>query len=428
MSGSTKTVLLLGNYRPTLVLAETLNRDGYRVIAGLDGCDRGAEVSRFVDEVWDHPPVKRDADAFFRALSDLIAERSDICCVYPVAEEFVRAFAEQEPALPDRVVLAMVPAATILTCLDKRTMMTMAKDAGVPIAPFAEVSNLDDLTRQAEAIGFPIVIRPADSTKRLNGEKALAIPSAAALTSAFAAWPADHSSLLIQKKASGLRHNIYFGAIDGDIRRYLHAIITRTDRKDGSGLAVDGITIAPDSDLRRHTDALVRDLGYTGVGCAQYLVDAETGAVSFLEINARIAGNHAVPERCGLDLGRFLMALSAGDEVCTRDRREGDVGIRYSWVAGDVEGLKSSWRRGEITGREALAWTKTLIATAFGAHIDMMLTWRDPLPGLFTLADVIPGLGHLTRRRHTHGAFNRKPHADAKPLAPDQSLSHAWQR
>lgn len=422
------TVVLLGNYRPTLVLARRLGQAGYRVISGLQGCDRGAELSRHVDEVWDHPCVKADRDEFLEALNALLVERPDITCVYPVAEEYVRFFAERRPALSRPVTLAMVHPQTVDACLNKPFMMELARQAGIPIAPFAQVRTREELIERAEAIGFPIVLRPADSTQRLNGEKAVLVRSRDHLDQVNPVWPRDQAALLIQRKAAGIRHNLYFAAVDGKVCRYLHAVITRTDRKDGSGLAVDGKTIAPDPTLRRYTETLAAELDYTGVGCAQFLVDEATGAVSFLEINARIAGNHAVPEHCGLDLGAFLIAVAVGDDI-DRAPREGRAEVRYSWLAGDLDGLKSSWRRGELSTAETISWARKVVTTAWGAHLDMMFNWRDPMPGLVTFLDVLPGIGHLTRRRWRVNTSRPDTADAARPIGPAiRKEAVSWRR
>lgn len=403
------TALLLGNYRPTLVVARELKRSGFRIMSGLDGCDRGAELSRFVDEVFDHPSVVQDKASCLASIAKLLSQRSDITCVFPVSEEYVRLFAEARPVMPNHATVASVPAELVSTCLDKRQMMTLAQDHGVPIAQFAEVSGIDALNEQANTIGFPLVVRPADSTKRLAGEKAVTIADGTELAHHFARWPSGQKALLLQKKAKGIRHNFYFAAVSGEIRRSLHAIITRTDRIDGSGLAVDGVTVTPDADLARYTASLTQALAYSGVGCAQYLVDELSGEVSFLEINPRIAGNHAVPDYCGLELGLFLYDLCNGADVVSDPIRVGRAGVRYSWLAGDLNGLKSSLKRREIDAAGAWRWLKALVATMRASDLDMMLNRRDLLPGLATLADVIPGLGHLTRLRHRfHGPIFKR--------------------
>ena len=420
-------VLLVGNYRPTLVLARAFKTQGYTVIAGLEGCDRGAEFSRYVDAVWDHPPIAAGAGRFLSALRRFLNAHPSVQTVFPVTEEAVRLFRAHREALPSGIHVPMMAFELVQACLDKRAMMERAVELKVPIAPFAEVRNLDQLRAEATKIGFPLVIRPLDSTRRLDGEKTITLADENALNARFNTWPADQNGLIIQKKAEGIRHNFYFAARNGRLERALHAIITRTDRKDGSGLAVDGITVDVDPDLERYTADLVASMGYSGIGCAQYLVDAETGAICFLEINPRIAGNHAVPERAGLDLGMYLFALDRYATPDTTDVMRGSAGLRYSWVAGDIEGLKASWRRGDLTSAEKLRWFGQLIGTARASNIDMMINTHDPLPGLVTLADTIPLVGKISRARSIWKWMMRPAISTDAPLltAPPEGQTNA---
>ena len=306
---SGETVLLLGNYRPTIILARVLSKKGFTVICGREGCDGGAQYCRYVDELWDHPRVSNDAEKFLIALRDFLAKRPEISVVYPVSEEFVRLLADNHETLPAGPAYAMVRPATVAQCLDKAGMMNLAVGCGVPTAPFEIVGESKRFTEAVGRIGIPLVIRPEKSTDRIDGKKAFHFNGQADIADTCRDALRAGQRLLLQRKAEGRRHNLYFGAVNGKLVRYLHALILRTDMLDGTGLAVEGVTIEPDPKLRDYAERLIGALGYTGVGCAQFLVDEATGSVSFLEINPRIAGNHAVPEAAGLGLSTLPIDL-----------------------------------------------------------------------------------------------------------------------
>ena len=389
-------VLLLGNYRPTLPLSEMFSRRDMHVIAGSEGCDHCAEYSRFVSEIWDHPKVA-DAKRFLSALTKLLGERPEIGLVVPVEEAFVRFFAKHKTHLPEHVHIAMVDPQLAQTCLDKVALLNIAAGADIPVAPFRLVDSVDGMRAALDALSYPCVVRPEESSNRLYGHKALTVQSDEDRDRWFATWPAEQRALLVQRKVGGIRHNCYFAAQAGRISRYLHAIIIRTDRVDGSGLAVEGRTIAPDPAILEYSKKLVSELNYTGIGCIQYLVDEERGETHLLEINPRIAGNHVIPEYCGLGLAEFLVDGADGDI------RFGRPDVRYSWVAGDLEGFKSELLRGALGPGQALKWLGRIVRNAVRSDVDVMLNARDPLPGIVNLLDVIPGVGHITRLRRKEG-------------------------
>jgi biotin carboxylase len=392
-AAGTPAVLLLGNYRPTICLVRTLRSLGHRTVVGIGG-EGGAEYSRFTDEVWDHPPLADGPQVFLSALARFLGQRPDIEVVLPVAEEFVRLLAAESDTLPADRVWAMPPAAVVGAMLDKTRAYQLAADAGVPVAPWAVIETYADLRRRCDAIGYPLVVRPLHSTRRLAGRKALIADDAAALLRAMPAWPPGQRALLAQRQVTGKRHNVYFAARDGRLVRLLEAVIERTDRTDDTGLAVAGRTVRPSADLVAFTEAMLSRLAYTGVGCAQFLVDRAGGAVHFLEINPRIAGNHAVAEAAGLELGRLSIEL-ARPEPPDVPFVAGRRGLVYAWTSGDVRALNAAVRSGGIGPGTVLRWAAQIAATAVRADVHMTWRWDDPAPTLALLGRRLPGLRRL---------------------------------
>lgn len=391
-----ETVLLLGNYRPTLTLARTLGAQGHHIISGREGCDGGAEHSRFVDEIWDHTSVRGDSEGFLSDLLGFLAERPEISIVFPVSEEFVRLLAAHRSTLPDGVLWVLNEPRLVDACLDKLGLMHLAVENDVPTAPFEMVDTLAEFHQAADRIGAPMVIRPEKSTDRIGGKKALVCETADELAAVSAEIGSAPRRLLLQRKAGGLRHNIYFGAQGGRIVRYLHALIERTDMPDGTGLAVEGVTIDPDPELRAYTERMIAALDYTGIGCAQYLVD-EDGSVSFLEINCRIAGNHAVPEEAGLDLTGLAVTL-ASNPAADVQTIEGRAGVRYVWTCGDLLGVKLARWRGDLTATQMMSGIARAVWAAVRADIHMKWSWRDPMPAVQSLRQVMPEMHGVTGR------------------------------
>ncbi|WP_026380886.1 ATP-binding protein [Afifella pfennigii] len=377
-------MLLLGNYRPTITLVRTLKQLGYLTMVGLGGGEGEAERSRFADEAWDHPPLE-EQETFIDALLGLLAERPDIKVVLPVAEGFVRLLADIADRLPDDRLYATPTARHVKLLLDKFGAYALAEEAGIPVAPFAQVDSYEELTSEADRIGFPLVIRSLVSAQRLGQKKALTVDSEDGLTRALPAWPAGHRGLILQRQVRGLRHNVYFAAQKGRLVRHLETLIERTDHPDGTGLAVEGRSVEPDARLLTHTKRLLGLLSYTGIGCAQFLVDRKHGEVHFLEINPRVAGNHAIAEAAGLQLGELAIRLAdpATGEIAPRS---GQAGLLYAWTYGDIRGLKAALAQGDISAGAAMRWAARLAFLAVTADVHMTWSWRDPMPTLCLFA------------------------------------------
>ena len=165
-----RTVLLLGNFRPTVTVIRRVAALGYRTIVKRDQGGLAA-ASRHCDEIWENPVAAADAD-FVAELCGFLEQRPDIRIVMPVEEQYVLAIARNRDKLPADRTYATPSARIVLTCLDKIKMLDVCKIAGIPSAPNETVTNLDELYAAARQIGFPLVVRPLWSVRPIAGRKA----------------------------------------------------------------------------------------------------------------------------------------------------------------------------------------------------------------------------------------------------------------
>lgn len=417
-------VLLLGNYRATIAVARALSQAGYRVISGLEGEPLGAHCSRFVDEFWNHPDLRKGGDAFLAALIDFVSRRRDLGVVLPVSEEFALFLAEHEDAITARLVLASPARTVVETFADKPSALNLASALGVPTAPFACVSDYASLLSESVRLGFPLTVRALGATARLLGRKALICADRKALTATLPDWPQGHARLLLQSFASGRRHNLYFAAQAGRLIAVAESQIHRTNALDGTGLAVDGTTVHPDTQLVADTQRLISATGYTGIGLAQFIVDNQSGKRCFLELNPRVSGSHIVAESAGLPLSRLAVELATGARPqligrIAECRFVGRAGLRYAWTGGDLIALKQGLAGGEISLSQALMWLLRAVRTALSAHIHMVASWRDPGPALMLLLLLMPRgrrLASAFAKLWTARRIRHAPWQDAKAV------------
>lgn len=374
-------ILLLGNYRPTLTLARELAAPDRRIVVTRGGGEGLSEYSRFVSDVWDEPDPTEDEERFIAALVAHLKAHPDIEIVLPVTECYALALARHADALPGGRIYATPRPEIVIGATDKLAMLDTAASLDVPVAPYRAVGSIDELAAAVGAIGFPVVVRATDPALRLGTEKAVTLGSQRDLAAAFPIWPDGHRSLLVQRRVGGRRHNLYFAARQGEIVRLAHAVIGTTDRVDGSGLATDGMTVEPEPALAGYCAKLVSALGYHGIGCAQFLVDRASGSVTFLEINPRIAGNHAVPEAAGLELGPLAIDLARTPDPVIAYRK-GRPGLRYSWTYGALRALKVGIRKGDVRPVSVPLLLAGIAWSCLRSDVHMTWSWRDPMPTL----------------------------------------------
>jgi predicted ATP-grasp superfamily ATP-dependent carboligase len=375
-----ETVLLLGNYRPTLAVARALSGHGYRVAVGLGGGEGCTEYSRFVDEAWDHPPLAGSGEAFLSALLVLLAARPDISTVYPVAEEFVHFLADAASALPSHIVVASPRPETVRTCGDKLALLNLVQHIGVDHLPFQEARSFAEMHAAARSVGFPLVVRPLNNLIRFGHKKALIARNADELACLLQDWPAEQTGILLQRQAPGERQDIFFAASAGCILRAMQVRYLRTDHVEGTGLCVHGVTEPVADRLLEQCRKLVRALDYTGIGCAQFMVDGATGDVCFLELNPRTSAIHRVTEECGMELSLFAIALARGGLPASEETFHYWPGRHYAWTYGELRAIKSALRYREIGAARAVGWLLRALDTAISADFHLTWRWDDPLP------------------------------------------------
>jgi predicted ATP-grasp superfamily ATP-dependent carboligase len=376
-----RSVLLIGNYVPSLAVARSLAAASYHVIAGNGGEFDIISRSRACHEVWRHPPIS-EPGAFLQALGSFVAERPEIEAIVPLQSRYVGLVATERARMPKGPVLVTPEPDVVLTCLDKVALYDLARRVGVPTEPWGIATDLDELMQVASNVGYPCVVRPTSDTKGwlLGERKALICPDAAALRAGFPRWPNDHPALLVQHEAAGLKNSFSFLAQEGRIRALVRVMATRTDRLDGTGFGVEFITLPPHPELAGQTEALVAALGYTGYGTAQFMV-SDRGATSLLEINPRLGMSVGWTRHLGIDLPLGAVQLARqGGEWHPPDGWTCPVGRRIVWTSRDLYSLRGSLRRDDIDRHQAVSWLARTTRAFVRADAHMTFDRRDPRP------------------------------------------------
>ena len=201
----------------------------------------------------------------------------------------------------------------------KVTARRLMEAAGVPIVPGANDIDVDDVAtaaREAERIGFPLLVK-ASAGGGGRGirlvQRAEELAGAMRASGAEAASSFGDATIFLEKYISPARHiEVQFlGDAYGTVRAYgeRECSIQRRNQK----LVEEAPSVAVTPELRRRLSeaavAAARSAGYRNAGTAEFLLDAD-GNFYFLEVNARLQVEHPVTE---LVYGNIdLVALQIG--------------------------------------------------------------------------------------------------------------------
>jgi biotin carboxylase len=228
-----------------------------------------------------------------------------------------------------------VDAARLLT--NKLAMRATLAQAGVPQPRFATVRTPAEARAAALEIGFPSVLKPADSAGQVGLARIDSADDAAqSLADAVAASPSGEA--VLEEYVEGTEMNGIVVVQDGEV---LSTVLCDRLRPPGLGFGVSwlhlyppGVEGAQRAEAERVATDAVRALGLrTGIGFPQ-LIAKPGGGVALIECAARIGGMMAEHLRhaLGVDLLEIALLLSLGERVTAehvRPRFERPVAVRF---------------------------------------------------------------------------------------------------
>ena len=214
------------------------------------------------------------------------------------------------------------PEADVIDALgDKLRARAMARDAGVPLVPGSDcIASAADARREAERIGFPVLIKASAG----GGGRGMVIANSAdeaeagfhrAAAEAVAAFGdgtlfmerfvPDARHVEVQLMGDGAGKVVHFGERDCSVQRRYQKLIEEAP------------CAAMSDELRAqlHKSAvdLAASVNYRNAGTAEFLFDVMRQEFYFIEVNARIQVEHPVSEAIsGFDLVQEQLRIAGG--------------------------------------------------------------------------------------------------------------------
>ena len=206
----------------------------------------------------------------------------------------------------------------------KHTARELAEQAGVPLLPGTGL--LDDVTQAltaAAAIGYPVMLK---STAGGGGIGMRLCHDAAVLADAFVSvrhlsqTNFKNGGIYLEKFVRNARHVevqifgdgrggvVSLGERDCSVQRRNQKVIEETP--------APGLGEATRQSLAATAVRLASALDYLSAGTVEYVLDADTDAFYFLEVNTRLQVEHGVTEAVfGVDLVEWMIRAATGDFV-----------------------------------------------------------------------------------------------------------------
>jgi acetyl-CoA/propionyl-CoA carboxylase, biotin carboxylase, biotin carboxyl carrier protein len=304
-------------------IIRTIRELGYRAVAVYSDADRDALHVEMADAAYRiGPALSADSYLSIGAILDA-ARKAKATAVHPgygfLSERSHFARAVQEAGLT----FIGPPPDAIEVMGDKSAARNAADRVGVPIVPGTpEPIGADDAPREAERIGFPILVKAAFGgggrgmqVVRTPKDLDAALKRATREAQAYFGRPevfleryVEHAHHVEAQIVADHHGNVFFlGERDCSVQRRHQKLVEETPSP------------VVDVDLRMRIGeaamALAKEAGYTNAGTVEGIVDQD-GNYYFLEMNTRLQVEHTVTEMVtGLDLVALQIAIAHGERI-----------------------------------------------------------------------------------------------------------------
>ncbi|CAO3429982.1 pyruvate carboxylase [Azospirillum endophyticum] len=241
-------------------------------------------------------------------------------------------FLSENPDFADAVTMAGMtfigPDARVMRLLgNKVAARNLADEAGVPVMPATGPlpADMAECCRLASAVGYPLMLKASwggggRGMRVIEGPDELPDLVAVARREAKAAFGNDE--VYLEKLVRRARHvEVQILGDHHGTLVHLHerdCSVQRRNQKVVERAPAPYLTPAQRADLCETAVRLGRTAGYRNAGTVEFLMDVDTGAFYFIEVNPRIQVEHTVTEVVtGIDIVKAQIRIAAGTAIGT---------------------------------------------------------------------------------------------------------------
>jgi 3-methylcrotonyl-CoA carboxylase alpha subunit len=303
---------------------KTARRMGIRTVAVYSDADAGARHVRLADEAVCIGPAA--AKESYLVIDKIIAAARDTGAqaIHPgygflsENEEFA------EACVKNGLVFIGPPVSAIRAMGSKSEAKKLMEKAGVPLTPGYHGDNQapDYLKQQADAIGYPVLIKAAAGG---GGKGMRAVNASAEFLDALSSCKREAMSsfgdehVLIEKYLQRPRHIEIqvFGDSHGNCVYLFErdCSVQRRHQKVLEEAPAPGLAPEKRAAMGKAAVDAARAVGYVGAGTVEFIVNQD-GTFYFMEMNTRLQVEHPVTEMItGVDLVEWQLKVGAGGTV-----------------------------------------------------------------------------------------------------------------
>lgn len=233
-------------------------------------------------------------------------------------------------ACRDAGLIFVGPSSDVMRALgNKVSARKLAEKAGTPVMPASDVlpEDMAEVRRMAKVVGYPVMLKASwggggRGMRVIRDEQALEVEVLAGRREAEAAF--GNGEVYLEKLVERARH------VEVQILGDLHGKVVHLFERDCSvqrrnQKVVERAPALYLDDEARHNLCeaalrLARQVNYSNAGTLEFLMDADTDEIYFIEVNPRLQVEHTVTEEVtGIDIVKAQIQIAQGGRIGVLD-------------------------------------------------------------------------------------------------------------
>ncbi len=382
-----KILILDGQQRNVLSCVRSLAKQGHVVDVGAHKKKALCFSSRFASGKWLYPdPTKAPNDFVNSLMEQLDGHVYDM--VLPFIDATTRILVDIQKELRKYVPLLLPEKSSFDLAFDKAKTFRFAEKIGVPIPRTGYPSSLSDALNLAEAIQYPVVIKPRIS----SGSRGLKIVKNSKELSVY--FPRIHDAYPnpILQEFIPLKEAVGFVALYGNDRK-LKAFCQHKRLHEyplSGGPSTLRATIY-DKRLYEYGSSILEALDWRGSAMVEFRIDARDNIPKLMEINPRLWGSISLHIAAGVNFPELIYKEIHG--IPYEPVISYPIGIKAKWLLpGEILFFLANLRRRRVR-LDALKW--------WGDDVFLdILSKEDPLPAFTMLFNMLIALFNIQQLKH----------------------------
>ncbi len=324
--------------------------------------------------------------AFLTHTGSLMPQKA---ALLPTGDADVLFMSRNRDALSENYHFVLPPAGVLEQLANKRSQYEYVAKIGLPMPQTFYLSDEQDLSRLAESIRFPCVVKPAYShvwrDRRSDADnwkwlKAVQIDTPEQLHSVFDKIKHYGVELLVQERIEGPDTQLYslYGYFNRSSEPLSWCVIQkRRQWPPMYGTGSFSVTCRQEQVVALGL-RLLQDVGYQGIANIEFKQDSRDGAFKLIEVNVRGGERIALAVAAGVDIPYIAYRDVIGEAI--PPTRSYKTGVTWVNLIHDFSAFSLFYRRIEKT-----SWCRW-IRMGFAAQTHAFFAWDDPVPVFGQLA------------------------------------------